>query len=122
MDIKERNNVISSMYEARFRAYIIPEDAEYRKVTLDNLDKAISDFKKLTEHVVDLDPIEIKPFDDYGDVFDAKEWASEYMRGCCFVPSDGSGYWAIDEGLSRDHPDVFGHKPKWATKVAWYNK
>lgn len=122
MDIKERNSLISSINDARFRVYILPEDTEYREVTIANLDKAIADFKKLTENIVNQEPIEIKPFDDYGDIFDVEEWVSEGMRGGCFIPSDGSGYWATDEGISRDHYDIFGLKPDWATKVAWYNK
>lgn len=60
--------------------------------------------------------VSLIPYEDYCDTI-----MVEYFDDVMYTRYDGFGYWGNSKGYSDKHP-VFGKKPHWATKVAWYNK
>lgn len=67
-----------------------------------------------------LDKQNIKPFEDYADVFTLKEFKEMEEYGH-IMDCDGSAYYATENGRSRVEY-FMNHKPKWATHVAFYGK
>lgn len=132
MNLKQYDKILSVLHTKRNDLYFDDFDfskgwkeqnfSDHKKAELKALDEAIQAFKAANTDVLDLPPEKLQDFDEYGDVFTADEWMAEGCRGMSFIPSDGSGYWANERGYSYAHPDIFGHKPEWATHVAWYNQ
>lgn len=121
MNFKQRENILRLLYEER-REVFFSEDTDEHTEVLEEIDRTIDAVKEMTEHTLDEPPTSLMENEDYADVFTVEKWMSEGMRGCCFIPSDGSGYWGTEKEHSMDHSDVWGHKPKWATHVIWFNK
>lgn len=119
MNFNKRTEILDILYD-RHGEVFMSDDSDARTSELKRISSLIDEFKNLTKDTLNEAP-ELSPHDDFGDLFTAEEWMSEGMRGCAFVPSDGSGYWATKDGHSYSHYDIFGHKPEWATHVAWYN-
>lgn len=120
MNFKQRNYILNLIHHQQHNVYM-SSDSDERTEKLAEIKDILKEFKDLTKDSLDETP-QLVPHDDYGDLFTAEEWMSEGMRGMSFIPSDGSGYWATKDGHSYDHYDIFGHKPSWATHVAWYNQ
>lgn len=115
---KEREDNLQQLYSLRFKAYM-----NFDQKGVDAMDSMIARYKEETEETLHQPPLCLEPYnEEFGDKFTAKEWCSEWVRGCSFIPSDGDGYWGTEEGYSYSHYDIFGVKPKWATHVAWFNK
>lgn len=64
--------------------------------------------------------LNLEPIPEYAHVMSEKEW-NESVESGCFIPYDGSGYWATEKGMDPN-ADAFYPKPDWATHVAWFNK
>lgn len=122
MQLSERNNVLKDIQNARGSVFMIIGEHEYREEALKKLAEVYELVREGTKECVHQLPKKFKPYSEHCTIFDADKWVGEGMRGCAFIPSDGSGLWGNDEGCSKEHYDVFGERPKWATKVAWYNK
>ena len=119
ISFKHRLGILSALYGKRFKVYL-EDDSTYRTGELERIQELIDVFNEDTKETLNEEP-KICPHDDLGDLFTVEEWSGPGMKGCGFIPSDGSGYWATSEGFSWNHDDVFGHQPSWATHVVWCN-
>lgn len=119
MNFKDYMKKLSSMHGDHYTIFF-QDDSDERTAALAELDAEIEEFKKA--HTASLDEVPIlSDHDSYADIMEAEEWMEESCRGMAFTPSDGIGHWSTKDGHSYEHSDVFGHKPSWATHVAWYN-
>ena len=87
-------------------------------VKADELAAIINKFRVDTNYTLDELPTTITPFDGDGHIMSLEDW----VIGSGFLPCDGCGYWATDDGYSYAHSELFDYQPKWATQVVWYNK
>ena len=121
MNYKQRTDILQVLSISRSEVFF-NSDSEWRTSKLAKLDGLIEVFKEDTVETLNELPESLAPHDDNGDLFPVDEWVSEDMRGMAFIPSDGCGHWATEDGFSYDHSDVFGAVPSWATHVVWCNK
>lgn len=121
MNFKQRYSILLTLHASRLKVFM-EDDSETRTRILQAKDEEIREFKELTKHTLDEAPCSLESFEEDDDTYTAEQWMSVGMRGCAFIPSDGSGYWATEDGYSWDHSDVWGSKPAWATHVAWFNQ
>lgn len=119
MKLSTRNDILYILGDARMEERMLSGSRGHTE-RLEAISTMIREFRELSKDCVHEEPNEFNSFDSFCDVIPADEWMD--ARGMVFTPSDGDGYWANDVGYSREHTDVFGERPVWATKVAWYNQ
>lgn len=61
------------------------------------------------------------PLPDCGDLISMAEWLAN-VECAAFVPYDGSGHWATQDGMDQSSDVWSSQPPEWATHVMWFNK